>query len=776
MHDPTLEAALLDAANAAYVTQQLVDQVARSAFCEDFLRRWLISSENPLALNPTSASGSYFFLFWKNLSVTNVSVVELASLLRIHVRDRASDAHLQIDFISTEDYKVFLINLWESLFPTDERLVNERIKEAVDQILRFHETFFKRTVIFDTYYTSALIHIPMSLKINIGAVTIESGYVHSAGLAIYVRNIEKAEQLKFISRLGNFLELHKPKRFFISPYATEFFSPFESKSSASIRNGLDGVRLHLRKHYFENESLLNFLTRLKEYFPKQLSIPLGVRDYADERALSRSDGADEGCTIWFVADVGVNFNAKDRVANKSKNSYIMAYAQTHLNNDQLIIFKERKPAWVASTTLPHTLSAAMVNIAKHHWQLARNEKTTKKERVVILDPFCGTGTTLLDAFARFENATIIGMDQAPIMPILVRNNLEFFSTEVSKISRMLAALRATATHLSTEMNEPHADGVIARLARHELIKTNELPKDRIPGDDFEFCLSLLIDEINFTDHGNGEISDAAVVGLANRGFSEGLITKLDSAEFPFRMKIMLYMLWRALLMNTFSIRPEARTGKVILGIFLEELLNSIKEYQDLEKLLKRPVARDGQPFSERIGSYSREGAIHPDFFGGVRATPVCYEAERLTTRSINGLDPGLVLCRTIDSISLLEKFEQVADLIITDPPYGFNAPANIADDTRALYARMIPALIDALKPSGQLMLALPAFAKNGKQIPFYQTRESVMKQVGSHVEARGRKIVKYVETLPADREVFRLPWYWGTASTIERRIIHIVVD
>jgi 16S rRNA G966 N2-methylase RsmD len=592
-----------------------------------------------------------------------------------------------------------------------------------------------------------------------------------------VRNIEKAEQEKFISRLGRFLDLHQGKRYFITPYASEFFSPFEAKSSASIRNGLDGVRLELRKHYFENESLLNFLARLKRYFPEQLSIPSGVRDYSDERAQSRQESADENCTIWFVTDGGLNFNAKDRVANKSKSLYIIAYAQTHLNNNQLIIFKERKPGWIASTTLPHSLSAAMVNVARHNWELTQREREGRDGKTVILDPFCGTGTTLLDVLTRFSNSIIIGLDQAPIMPTLVHSNLEFLSAKTNEISSILSMLRSVASYVENEIENGSADGMIARMSRRELSGSDALPARRIPEHDFEFCLSLLIDEITAAKGGaGGEISDASVVKLASLGFSDSVIARLKSDRFPFSLKILFYMLWRALLMNTFSMRPEARTPRVVFSIFLEELEKSIKEYQDLEKLLKRRVAVDNQPFGERIGSYSREGIIHPEFFASGPAKAIELDATRVDVRAVGALSPGLFLCRVDDSIALLEKLGQVADLIISDPPYGFNALEAETEDMKSLYARMIPAFINALRPWGQLMIAVPAFAKNGKQIPFYQTRESVIKQIIAHVEASGRKIVKHVETLPADREVFQLPWYWGTASTIERRIIHFVVD
>lgn len=750
---------------------------ARARFCEEFLQRWLVLSDDPLTLNPTEASGSYFFLLWKNLSVTNISVSELTSLLRLHSRSRKTGKLLQVDFLTTEDYKAFLNNLWQSVFSErgKSNRTSLRIRRAVNDIIAFHSNFFDRTIIFDTYFTSALVFIPRSIKVDIGAVTIQSGYVHSAGIAIYFRNIEKADRELFRVRMDRFLKMQRTKKFFVTPYASELFAPYEGRSSVSIRNGLDGVRIQLRKHYFESESLPNFLLRLKKLFPRGIIIPRGISSYDDDRARSLADGADPEVSIWFVTDAGVKFDPNDRIANKSKDLFIITYAQTHLNHSQFNIFKERKPAWVSSTTLPHSLSAAMVNITRHYHHLNNEKNSSKSAKVVVLDPFCGTGTTLFDAATRIPNAIVIGLDRSPVMPALVRNNALFLSTPSSEIAAKLSMLRSIESYLRRKIDEESVAQAIQEIRSGKHIY---LQPPRTSEQEFEYCLWLLIGAMNAR---NGEISDASVAALAQEGFTRGLLARMESAEFPLQTRIVFYALWRALMMNTFSIRPEAITPQGIFRVFLKEIDLCIKEYDDLSRLLKRKAhplrGRTGSlksTWDACVGTYSLEGRLNPGFFSE-RGKPVVVDQDIFGLSSFRSWKPGTYICQVADSIEKLAGLKPFADIILSDPPFGFNEFDSESREMRDLYAKMVPTLVNVLRPGGQLIIALPAFAKNGKQIPFYQTRESVTKQIIAHVEAADRKILRNVESFPADRAIFSLPWYWGTASTIERRIIHFVI-
>jgi len=797
----TLREALREAALEAYREHRtLADPMSRGTLCEAFLRNWLIKTDSPLVMDPTAASGSYFFLFWKNLSVTNTSVVELMALLRQFVRDRDKNDEVQVDFIATDHYKAFLNNLWESLFPrqpgTESAFIanaatektasasppsknsevsarispDDAINQTVDRIIEFHGAFFQRTIIFDTYFTSVLVHIPLSLKVDIGSITIRSGYVHSSGLALYFRNIEKAETSGFETRLEKFLALRN-KKLFVTPYAWEFFGPFEDESATSIRNGLDGVRIHLEKHHFGNQFFLNFLAILQNDFPDSVYIPPGVKTYTEEREEARSDKkcADD-CTIWFVTDSGFSFD-RAGVTSKNKMMYLIAYAQSHLNFNQLNIFKERKPGWLASTTLPHTLSAAMVNIARHQWRLNRTERSERKdapvrETPVIIDPFCGTGTTLFDALLRFDSSAIIGLDREPLMPALVRMNLELMTLPHGHVDEIHSDLRSIHNWLENFLNQNRPAGLLK-----EARKQTTPPTKHVPASSFAYCLNLLLIELQSGD----EISDLSVKRTESAGFSHSVVDRLDAPDFPFDLKLYFYLQWRALRRNTFSFRSEARSPTMILRILMAEVQQSVHEFHALLRLLTREVVRDRSPFQERIGLYSTEGAIHPEFFRHSDAQPTVVAEDDISKQLVGGLRPGLTLSRVTDSIQLLQRLGGTADIIITDPPFGFNAfEANIGD-MQSLYARMIPTLVDALKPWGQLLLSLPAYAKNGKQIPFYQTRESVIKQIIATVESKGRKIVRSVETVPGAREMFQPPWYWGTASTIERRVVHFVV-
>ena len=606
---------------------------SNEAFYQEFQRVWLITTEHKYVFDPTAASGSFFFLFWKNLSVTNIILSELASLIRLNTSNRTTNSRERVDFICTEDYKSFLNDVWTSLFSpldpdpndldesstgfSDATAVSEldlprKLQVAIESLLRFHQQFFEHTIIFDTYFTSALIHIPLSLSVDIRSITLSSGYIHSSGAALYFRNIDKASQAVLTERLSKFLAGHAPRKFFITPFASEFFSPFDAKSSASMRNGIDGVKLQLRKHYFEKELLLIFLTRLIKRFPDQLMMPSGVEDYTDERIESVRDyGADPDTTIFFVTDFGILFEHQSQVINRSKDLYIIAYAQRYLNNNQLTIFKERKPGWIASTTLPHTLSAAMINIARLYAHAGAADLPPRGNgSPVILDPFCGTGTVLLDAAVRIDKAKVIGFDRSVMTPMLVRDNLSFLALSPMELAQQVSWLTSIVVFLGRDGSSCQ---LIERIRR---ISSDLFPAT--PEDQLAFCVRLLLVEMGQNVKFDlSVISDASVSKLSNVGFSTGLRKKFWTESIPLFGRELFYVLWRSLLMNTFSVRREARRPDAIVRIFAEEISRSLKEFSDFESASRRDLLDEPgshNEFCERRGTYSREGSIRPGIF------------------------------------------------------------------------------------------------------------------------------------------------------------------
>jgi len=792
--DEDVGTALREAALTALAAhKELVSSAALDRLALEFMQTWLVAPPGTSVYQPTAACGSYFFLLWKNMAVTNVSLIEAMCLIRNFTVERSTGNDIQINFFSTERYKTFFRDLWGSFYAEPETLPQSdshtnAITSAVDSLIKFHWDFFYRTVVFDPYFTSIIVHIPRSLSVDVDAVTIRSGYIHSSGPCLYFRNIDKVEKQVIRKRIEHFLSHDTTKNYFISPYASELFSPYESDSSASVRNGLDGVKINLRKHFIEKDPLLTFLEKLSQWNDGRLILPVGLHGYRTERENSVDKGADLDCTIWFLVDAGYSYVHQDRTLNRSKNIYLVVYAQSMFNNDQFTIFKERKPAWVSSTTIPHTLSSAMVNIAAYYGKLYTKPQSPK----VILDPFCGTGTVLFDAAARFPNAIVVGMDREPLVPTMIRDNYNFFasaqSADTSKTA--LNVFQMVERHLTAALKGEKLNSVTKKLLAAEKSSVRSDLGLKQPVELFNFCGGILFRELRLSrlahiSEADVPISEAAIISLSRKGFSIELLKLLGSTDTKLVTRILFYAMWRALLMNTFSIRSQVYSIERIYRIFIDEFQKCILEHSDLCELMETSEAlspadpKNGvltrEQFCVRQGSYSRQGCVSPHALERVPCTTLANgDFGRFT--NLRELGSGITVGMVDDSLRVVSKFQNQVDVLITDPPFGFNTLGDNVAEMQSLYANMAKTLLGCLNKQGQMFLALPAFAKNGKQIPFYQTNESVIRQIISEAERSGRRIVTVREAFPVDKEPFRLPWYWGSASTVERRILHIQTE
>jgi hypothetical protein len=117
------------------------------ALRREFLRRWIIFNDD-IHLYSCPQSGSIFFLFYKNSSVTNIQYSELVSLIRVNSNMRGSRQNLI--FSSTSEYENFLSNVWESYFGdlTTRRiqLLHEAARQAATFIAKDYGTVIRSTV------------------------------------------------------------------------------------------------------------------------------------------------------------------------------------------------------------------------------------------------------------------------------------------------------------------------------------------------------------------------------------------------------------------------------------------------------------------------------------------------------------------------------------------------------------------------------------------------------------------------------------------------------
>jgi hypothetical protein len=112
------------------------------------------------------------------------------------------------------------------------------------------------------------------------------------------------------------------------------------------------------------------------------------------------------------------------------------------------------------------------------------------------------------------------------------------------------------------------------------------------------------------------------------------------------------------------------------------------------------------------------------------------------------------------------------DLIITDPPYGFNVAPRSLRELAQMYERVLPKLVAALRQGGQLVMALPDWSHNGQQFPFFAQREVVVRQVLQAAAAVGKGVVMKAAKGPAPRALFQLPYFWESTRALRREIVH----
>lgn len=744
---------------------------------------WLYGNEHSFPLPANDTWGSHFFLLQKNLNVTDISMAELMTLLRQFTLPRANapvdkNENRDINFFSDTEYTKYLLNIILSLYPS-ELIINSddeyrRLIERVsDTITEHHGDLLKDTIILDCYFTSAVVHIPRSMTANVRRVVAESGYIHSAGHALYIRKIEKATEDGLESALVRFTGacgLDLP--IYVTPLASETPLPDDyNRSVASTRNGLDGVRLELRKHFISGQPLRDALYALSAKDPN-LVVPPGLATYSTERQYALDSlGVNTDTTIWLVCDHPAIRTSENSYV-RSRQSYLIAYAQYQENKNQLVLFKERKPAWVAPVTLPHTLSTAMINVARLN---CRNGSSGK----VILDPFCGTGTTLFDAALRFPSATIIGTDLNPLMPTLLRDNLKFFALSPTEVSDLRDAVSTLAKKCKS-LAEGGAPGGLPLI--NSLIKDAPAFTWATKGNsksaaevDFRAALRGCIAELVTASGNQDSFLDLGAKTLINAGFSDALVEAFNEDHADFRKRLFFYVVWRAVATGRYALRDDLGRFYAIVAKELALFERELEQYaSDMSCTPIDEVGLNGSAFVQMTGNYSRSSMIDPASVEALGGTVTSLNIDQLGAVA-GSPSPGLFVSVGRSS-EVLAEFDQSIDLIISDPPYGFNTNEADVFEMQTLYSDLTRLSIRALRPGGQLMLALPAFARNGQQIPFFQTRGALTRQIISATEKAGRRVISVVKTTPAAKDLFVPPYYWQSHSALSRSIVWFTIE
>jgi len=112
------------------------------------------------------------------------------------------------------------------------------------------------------------------------------------------------------------------------------------------------------------------------------------------------------------------------------------------------------------------------------------------------------------------------------------------------------------------------------------------------------------------------------------------------------------------------------------------------------------------------------------------------------------------------------------DLILCDPPYGFNTSENL-DILTNLYSEFIEKAILALRPKGQLIICLPAESYTGRELPYCTRSDLVSRQIILKAHEKGRLVYQPAQSYPLRSLI--PPYYWESERALRRIILHFYI-
>jgi tRNA G10 N-methylase Trm11 len=658
-----------------------------------------------------------FFLFTKHLRVTNVQFTELLGLLRMHMREKKSaEPAASLIFTTSEEFDHLLVEVIE---PFLDRNNTELGKVLAD----LYFDVFARTVIVDPYYGSCNVFVPPTLRLDLAAIAGEAAYLHSCGFSVFVRNMVKAEPQLLHDKLSQHFLVHPPqsgKRIRFLIYADEDFTARDRRNAELLRNGLDDAKIHVEKAWFRTQRLVDVVNDLRSTMKDELVIDHS-RDYVADLAAGQADETvDSTRTLWLVQDRAVGTPCEQ----PGDERYYICYDQLYRSRNATHIFDENKPAWRDHTTMPPSLAGALLNIVR-----PRENKPIK-----VVDPFVGTGTSLLEAL-RFPDITFNGSDSDPSSDRLVEDNVDFFWLNDQQVDETLGGFFEVKSELEEHGSTGFANTRVYSIAK-ELFSTAE-----------------------FAHHART---------------SEKLALRKDQLPKDRMERLLAYVALRA------SKRNSARFARSVepsnddwLVAFEEELLVLTTQLQEMKKLRELEwLSSDGELAAmiahEHYGRGNARVALLKDNYsiGCVPEVQMKRDRAEVSQRYCLKVGPGK------GDVTHLEQ--DAFDVVIGDPPYGFNSPED-AKRLAELYREFASAALRSLRDGGHLLLCLPERSHSGKYSPAFTHRSLVVQQLLLLAGQAERQLVFPHDRVRGAERLYESEYYWESERALRRSILHVQV-
>lgn len=735
--------------SAALIGEQI--QNGLNSFYEDLLLTQ--ESTDPRSISDRFAikiSQSIYFeegnvvVFRAGPKITNIQYSELLSLIPVHSTTLSDqDAPPSIQFHTTTELRGSLENLWNSIVPDRESMA--KLKESKQEFKIFSETIQNAfaplaacTIIVDFFSCSAAIFVPPTLKTDFETIVRHAGYVHSYGKLIYVRNTEKSSIDEFRENIARFLRSRDDfTRGMTVPfvfYAHEIFDGEESETEkADISLGLGELKFYAEKYFFGGRPVYSFRDALES----DASISEHVKFITSERPylsqLREIDNRYPG-TIWFF---------RDHKLFGEEETYFLCYHQVIINDDLFIKFDEDKPGWIAPVTLPHSLASAMLSLARPYFAL--------ESSITVVDPFVGTGTTYFESEKKFVKPRFFGGDLCLASDQVIKDNGEILLSPEKYLESAICPLTDLISGEDAEVRFISRFGSI-------LSKTQDRWARNRKFHDSEWAEEALHQAVQISDKVIAseltDISDPHVNVRRLREYDFG--PQLEAPIFRnLRERLLFYCYWKVVSKNA----PAFLEGRADVTSKLFKEVSMLVAH--LESLCVRGIP---------------ENTFHPSVF----ATPVQADYNDVDVHSVGGRFTALT-GKDKGELSQFAGFldenlgESGADIIIMDPPYGFNTDNAGALELLDLYERIIRQIVACSGEQTHLLMCLPEKSHNGQILPSFVTKAWFLPMLLNEAALQGVDVVNTAKIWPGSNGFLRAPYYWKSEKALTRSILHVIL-
>lgn len=163
------------------------DEINIHTFAEKFFQCWF-----------REEGTCHFFLFKKNLRVTNIQFGELFSLLKVNLSLSGYERVPHLRFLSVREFSDSLRRISETF-----ELRNPERRSAVANM---YAKEFAQTLVIDPLFCSCLVYVPPLLRVNLENICAGAGYVHPCGRTILSKLVYKTTTKDLVDSLIAFRE------------------------------------------------------------------------------------------------------------------------------------------------------------------------------------------------------------------------------------------------------------------------------------------------------------------------------------------------------------------------------------------------------------------------------------------------------------------------------------------------------------------------------------------------------------------------------------------